>query len=498
MDYVTEKKNHSDRVAQATEAVKAKQNPSATYRLGYHLMAPSGWINDPNGLIYFNEEYHVFYQHHPYDETWGPMHWGHAVSSDLVHWCHLPVALAPGDEFDQDGCFSGSAVDDNGVLTLIYTGHNVVNQETDELYQNQNIARSVDGITFEKAVANPVIPAQPQGMQRDFRDPKVWKEDGVWKMIVGSTEEKRGQVLLYESLDLESWDYKGILAKHNGGNEGYMWECPDFFALDGKHVLLLSPQGIEPEDDRYQNLFQTGYLVGEMNEGQFERGSFTELDYGHDFYAVQTFLDGKGRRIAIGWMDMWESPMPSQEEGWSGALTLPRELRLSPEGKLLMKPVEELKQLRVSQKELELAQVSGTEMLGAHGQQLELDLVFNLKESDARTFGIHFCCASDGTEQTTIRIDREEQMLTLDRSRSGDGVSGARMVPIPTADQLHLRIFIDRSSVEVFVNEGETVLTSRIYPKESSTGLAFFAEDGTVKLEKAHSYQLKNIWNEAE
>ncbi|GAF11384.1 LOW QUALITY PROTEIN: sucrose-6-phosphate hydrolase [Bacillus sp. JCM 19045] len=494
MEHVTEKQDHQTRVKQATEAGKAKQNPDASFRLGYHLMAPSGWINDPNGLVFYKEQYHVFYQHHPYDETWGPMHWGHAVSDDLVHWRHLPVALAPGDAFDQSGCFSGSAVDDDGVLTLIYTGHNVVNQKTDELYQNQNIARSVDGVTFEKSEANPVIPAQPVGMQRDFRDPKVWKEDGSWKMVVGSTEAGKGQVLLYQSSDLENWEYQAPLAKHNGGNEGYMWECPDFFKLDGKHVLLLSPQGIEPEGDRFHNLFQTGSLIGEMRDGEFVRGAFTELDYGHDFYAVQTFLDGKGRRIAIGWMDMWESPMPSQQEGWSGALTLPRELNLSPAGKLRMKPVEELKHLRVKEEQLEQNEISGTFLVDGQSNQLELEFDIDLSNSDADIFGVNVCCSSDGLEKTTILVNRSKWTITLDRSYSGIGVSGARTAPVELTDSLHVRLFIDRSSIEIFLNEGETVLTSRIYPKESSTGIEFFAEEGFMRLSSAHLYQLKNSW----
>nr|WP_245808893.1 glycoside hydrolase family 32 protein [Shouchella patagoniensis] len=492
MDYGTNKKSHEDRVAQATEMVISKKNPQATYRLGYHLMAPSGWINDPNGLIYFNEEYHVFYQHHPYDETWEPMHWGHAVSDDLVHWRHLSVALAPGDLFDQNGCFSGSAVDDHGVLTLIYTGHNVVNAETDDLYQNQNIARSTDGIHFEKANVNPVIKSQPHGMQRNFRDPKVWNEEGIWKMVVGSTEENRGQVLLYQSTNLENWDYQGILAKHNGGNEGYMWECPDFFLLGDKHVLLLSPQGIEPEGDRYQNQHQTGYFVGDYRNGVFERGAFTELDFGHDFYAVQTFLDGKGRRIAIGWMDMWESPMPSQKEGWADALTLPRELRLADDGKIRMIPVDELKALRMNKEKLGQKIVTGVEKVDLTGQKVELELAFDMDQTDASVFGVKVACAEDGSEETVLTFDQLEQTVTLDRDLSGEGVSGARIASIRLADTLNVCLFLDRSSIEVFINEGETVLTSRIYPKESSQSIFFFAEGGTANL-LGDGYQLKTI-----
>ncbi len=273
-----------------------------------------------------------------------------------------------------------------------------------------------------------------------------------------------------------------------------MWECPDFFKLDGKHVLLLSPQGIEPEGDRFHNLFQTGSLIGDMRDGEFVRGSFTELDYGHDFYAVQTFLDRKGRRIAIGWMDMWESPMPSQQEGWSGALTLPRELNLSPAGKLRMKPVEELKLLRVTEEQLKQNEISGTFLIDGQSNQLELEFDIDLTTSAANIFGVNVCCSSDGSERTTIQINRSKGTITLDRSYSGIGVSGARTAPIEIGESLHVRLFIDRSSIEVFINEGETVMTSRIYPKESSTGIEFFTEEGTMKLRSAQLYQLKNSW----
>ncbi|SFQ86190.1 sucrose-6-phosphate hydrolase [Priestia endophytica DSM 13796] len=276
------------------------------------------------------------------------MHWGHVKSKNLVHWEHLPIALAPGDTCDTGGCFSGSAVDNNGELTLIYTGHHYIDKEKDLFYQNQNIAVSVDGVTFQKVVENPVISKPPTDSNHHFRDPKVWKNKDNWYMVVGnSTKENVGRVILYRSSDLREWSYVGVLAQ---GDEklGFMWECPDFFELDGKFVLMISPQGIKAEGDLYNNIFQTGYLVGEYDyeTNNFTHGSFTELDYGHDFYAVQTLKNEKGRRIAIGWMDMWESDMPTKADEWCGALTLPCEVTLGENDKILMNPVEELNLLR--------------------------------------------------------------------------------------------------------------------------------------------------------
>lgn len=204
-----------DRIQQAEEALKeAEGKVKQRYRLGYHIMPRANWINDPNGLIQFKGEYHVFFQHHPYDEHWGPMHWGHVKSKDLIHWEHLPVALAPGDEFDQSGCFSGSAVDDHGRLALIYTGHNIIDQEKDLFYQTQNIAVSQDGTVFEKLQENPVITEPPEDSARHFRDPKVWKHRDVWYMVIGnSSKENVGRVVLYRSPDLRDWEYAGILAQ---------------------------------------------------------------------------------------------------------------------------------------------------------------------------------------------------------------------------------------------------------------------------------------------
>lgn len=174
-----------------------------------------------------------------------------------------------------------------------------------------------------------MITKHPEEGSGHFRDPKVWKHGDYWYMVLGTRKGDIGKAVLYKSIDLRKWEYLGVLAESDG-TLGYMWECPDFFELDGKYVLLFSPQGIEAKGDLYNNLFQTGYLVGEYNyeTNEFVHGAFIELDNGHDFYAVQTFLDNKGRRISIGWMDMWESNMPSKEDGWCGALTLPRELKL--------------------------------------------------------------------------------------------------------------------------------------------------------------------------
>lgn len=492
--------NHETRLAKAQDAVQeaSKKVKNTPYRLGYHIMAPAHWINDPNGLIQWNGEYHVFYQHHPYSPKGGPIHWGHAKSKDLVFWEHLPIALAPGEDYDKSGCFSGSAVDNNGKLTLIYTGHVNLDVETDEFIEYQCIADSSDGIHFQKHTSNPVISEPPKEGSPHFRDPKVWKHDDKWYMVLGNQVNNLGNVVLYESTDLINWEFQGVIAESNG-EMGYMFECPDFFELDGKQILLFSPQGIEPDGELYQNLYQNGYYIGEFNydKKEFKHGEFVELDKGFDFYAGQTFLDDKGRRIVIGWMSMWESSMPEQEHGWAGAMTIPREITLNENEKLVMTPVEELKKLRGDHRTLSSTIISDIHRIeNIYGDCLEIIAEFSLNGCTAQKFGMNIRCSKDRTEKTTIYYDLKSGKINTDRNHSGKGEGGIRRSKIHGQDResIKLHLFIDRSSLELFINNGETVMTSRIYPDPSSVYVDLFAEEGEVLLLNLDAWKLARIW----
>lgn len=322
------------------------------------------------------------------------MYWGHMKSKDLVFWEHLPIALAPSEEYDKDGCFSGSAVDNNGVLTLVYTGNVWLNEQQTELKQVQCMATSTNGITFNKYQGNPIIESPPEVGSSHFRDPKVWKKDDTWYMVLGTRKADIGKVLLYESKDLINWKYINVLAESDG-SLGYMWECPDVFQLDGADILLFSPQGIEAIGDRYNNLYQTGYFVGNLDyeKGTYVHTQFEEFDKGFDFYAAQTFLDDKGRRILIGWMDMWEAQMPTKANNWAGAMTIPREISLGANKQLLMKPIEELKQLRSEHFQNYNLRVADTyDFNGLTGQSLEIIVTFSINGNNS--FNIYFKCAS--------------------------------------------------------------------------------------------------------
>jgi len=467
-------KQRLERAEQALSTA-VKQRDDAFYP-HYHLAPPAGWMNDPNGLIYHQGLYHAFYQHHPFSENWGPMHWGHATSHDMVHWQHQPIALAPGDEYDADGCFSGSAVDDHGILSLIYTGHVWLNGEGNDsaIREVQCLATSEDGIHFTK---QGVVLTPPPGIMH-FRDPKVWRGDDNWWMVIGARDaDDRGQVLLYRGSSLRDWQLDRVLAQADD-QCGYMWECPDFFPLGEEHILLCSPQGIAAQGYDYRNLFQSGCLRGQWQPGSdfTVNHQFTELDHGHDFYAPQSFIAADGRRIVIAWMDMWESTMPSKAGGWAGCMTLPRELTLQ-HNQIRMSPVAEVDTLRRTHHAIPAAQLRNCDQpLVAEADAVELITHWDLTASTAESFGLQL---GDGL---TIAVDSQSRRLILQRHYPQHDIQGYRSVALPATDTLHLRVFIDSSSVEVFVNHGEATLSSRIWPQQGQRALSLFARNGQAEL----------------
>lgn len=440
------------------------------YTPGYHVYSRGGWINDPNGLIYYQGYYHVFFQYYPYDSKWGPMHWGHRRSKDLVHWEELPVALTPTDE---EGCFSGSAVVYKDKLCLIYTAHHVIEIDgKEQVFQDQCLATSDDGVNFTKYEGNPIISLAPEDNSEDFRDPKVWDAGGIFKLVVGSrTKDNLGRVLLYESVDLKNWIFKGEIARATTAtDEGYMWECPDLFRLNGEDVLIMSPQGIKPREGKFKNLHQTGYLIGKLKNNYLAipKREFKELDLGHDFYAAQTFLAPDGRRLLIAWMDMWEKKLPEQADGWAGMLTFPRELILKGET-LYMQPVAELAKLRSKL----LAQTVQTDwQLELPARRLELQI------SAHTTFTLEI---SYGQEK--LKLSKSGEVLTLEKTDAD------KRTTIYENNKTELQILMDTSSVEIFVKGGPT-FSERLYGSKN-TKLTFQSE----KQAEILVYKLE-VWGE--
>jgi beta-fructofuranosidase len=456
-------------------------------------MGEYGWINDPNGFVQYKGHYHLFYQHYPYLPEWGPMHWGHAVSRDLIKWEYRPIALAPDESYDAGGCFSGSAIEKDGLLHLIYTGHVVTGPDASNDYrQTQNLAVSDDGVRFRKHAGNPVIglPQIPGGASRkDFRDPKVFERNGMYYVVLGSNDgQGNGQILLYRSGDLVDWTYVGVMAK-SGGEMGDNWECPDFFSIGGTDFLMFSPQRMPSQGRDYWNLHSTVYMRGRWDEqtGAFHSEGYAPMDQGFDFYAPQSALDDRGRRIVIGWMDMWESDMPTQKgHQWAGAMTLPREMIVR-DGQVRFRPVEEIESYRGEFFELRGVELEGEAPLETAGDSYELEAVFDAGE--AERFGLKLRVG--GGEETVLSYSPREGVFTFDRNRSGIGPGGVRETEIPLRDgKLKLRAFVDRSSLEVFLQDGEKVMTARIYPGSGSLGIAAFSE-GKSKLEALRKWDIR-------
>ena len=465
----------------------------ATDRPLFHLTPLVGWMNDPNGFCFYRGQYHLFYQYHPFSRRWGPMHWGHAVSSDLLHWTYMPCAMAPDTEADAGGCFSGSAVEmPDGRMMLCYTGVQPAGTFRRET-QAQCIAVG-DGTDFEKSLLNPVIRHAhlPKGYSEfDFRDPKIRrKEDGTYELVVANLHEERGgSVLLMESRDGLDWRFVGeIDASRNG--YGKMWECPDFFELDGTHVLLVSPQEMHAREEFHAG-FGTVALLGSFDAAdcRFEREHVQPVDHGLNYYASQTVLSPDGRRIMIGWMDSWETCKEApRRHPWYAQMSMPRELRVEG-GRLMQRPVREIENLwqdtvthdRVTVRE-------ETSLPGVRGRLMDLTVVLTPGDSACRRFTLHV--AKDAEHYVQIRCDLARGELVFDRSHGGSrrDIAHTRHVPAEVRNgRLTLRLLMDRESIELFINDGERVVTSLIPTPMEADGITFAADaDITLSVEAHH------------
>lgn len=464
-------------------------------RPSFHLSTRTGWLNDPNGFSYYNGEYHLFYQYHPYDSHWGPMHWGHAVSSDLLHWRYLPAALAPDTDYDRDGCFSGSAVTlDAGRHMLMYTGvvKETQSDGSSREVQTQCIAIG-DGTDYEKFSGNPVLTEKDlpeDGSRFDFRDPRVWREkDGTFRCVVGNcTPQKDGRILLYSSPDGMKWKFEKILISNNG-RFGRMWECPDFFALDGKQVLLVSPQDMLPQGFEYHNGNGTVCIIGDFDE---KTNTFTEehnqaIDYGIDFYAPQTILTPDGRRIMIGWMQNWDTcNLYTFKEPWFGQMSLPRELSVK-NGRLIQKPIRELEELRHDKVVYENVTLKDTTIRldGIKGRRVDMELTLRPGDEEKlyQKFWVRF--AQDEKYFTSLSFRPHESLLKVDRKFSGSRraiIHQRRSLVCSDKGQIKLRIILDNFSMEVFVNDGEHVMAATVHTDLSADGISFVA-DGAVTMD---------------
>ena len=451
------------------------------HRPGYHFAPTANWMNDPNGLIYHQGRYHMFYQYNPYGAFHGTIHWGHVVSQDMLHWEHWPMALAPiPGSPDWAGCYSGCAVNNQGVPTLVYTG---IKPET------QCIAESRDGLrTFQKPTANPVVAVPPAGLQTTgFRDPCVWAENDGWHMIIGSgLVDQGGTILSYSSPDLYHWQYDGQLCSGEMSDTGTMWECPNFFALGEEHMLIFSPIPLD------RVLCMTGHYANK----RFTRRNLYDVDASRIFYAPQTLLVPDGRRIMWGWLREGRSRAAQIEAGWSGVMSLPREIGLDDKGHPTWRVADEVDSLRQqSLLDERITLPAGTHCELTRGKQLEIRLQVG-SDDLAAPFTLGILAAADGSEACLLHWDGHTS-LTLDTTQASSnpdtyGEIVKVNVQLDKGEPLHLAIYVDVSVIEVLVNE-RYALTGRAYPEsDSAEGLSLSANEKVLTLQQVRCWSMAN------
>jgi beta-fructofuranosidase len=464
---------------------------SDRHRPRYHFTPPQNWMNDPNGLIQWQGTYHLFYQHNPFGALWGTMHWGHAISRDLVHWEHLPIALAPDEDGPDDGgCFSGVAIDADGTPTLLYTGV----RKPDHEPQLPCLATSDDPLlrTWTKFPGNPVIAGPPEGIDAViFRDHTVWREDGVWYQGIGSgIPGEGGTVLVYRSTDLLTWDYLhplvvGDATQTDPFPTGTGWECPDFFQVDGQAGLIFASHG--------PGGLNVAWLTGDYADQRLIPSATGLVDAGPSFYAPQSFTDDAGRRVMIGWLRERRADDAQVADGWSGAMTLPRILSIAEDGTLHSTPAPEIDLLRGEHTQIAASDLAEDGAVPTVAGDV-LDLVATFTDGEGPV-GLLVRRDTATGEEVSVTVDPAAGELVLDTtSGSTDpGTFGLRTVErvrLTPGDPITLRVFIDRSVVEVFLND-RIAVSDRVYLTSlDATGIAVI---GSASLQALDAWTMEQF-----
>ncbi len=445
------------------------------FRTKYHIQPPVGWLNDPNGLCQFKGQFHAYFQYSPLNVNGGGGYWGHCISKDMVHWEYLEPVLTADTPVDSSGVYSGSALVENDRMYLFYTGN--VKKPGDYDYidegriSTQILVESEDGQHMSGKLELLGMEDYPPDITQHIRDPKVWKKDGKYYMILGvrarhweagGKRQDRGGVLIYSSKDKKNWSLVQRLIPRE--YFGYMWECPDLFFLENRKILSFCPQGLPSESEKFQNLYQSGYSI--LDKGKEPQDTFREWDMGFDFYAPQTFETEDGRRILIGWAGVPDTTEThrnlSVRNGWQHCLTIPGELTCC-DGKIYRMPVRELNDLEWEKVTPENGRYNWSDRT--------LKAVFSKIKGKKQQICI-------GTEKNRLKILAEENRVEISfLSTEGKpavcgGGRGRRSgrVEKQVEDML---LLIDSSIVEIFVNQGEIVFTTRIYLEKNEREISF-------------------------
>lgn len=413
-----------------------------------HLKSPGNWINDPNGFIYYKGNYHLFYQYFPYEPRWGTMHWGHAVSKDLVHWEHKGIALFPSKYGDQNGCFSGSAIEHEGDMYLYYTGVHYEKPDPDDIHlcldeqfvSSQFLVISEDGNHFDnlerKRLVIPPIENRRIGDRTHTRDPKVWRGKDAWYMVLGSkTETEKGKLLFYRSRNLTDWEFVNSASKETGF--GNMWECPDYFEINEDKVLVMSPVQFLNDGKRYAE--QVICLLVQFDEETCTMeipDHYQFLDYGLDLYAAQSTADEEGRRVLVAWVRM-----PKAIDGkWNGMFCIPRVVEVK-NGHIYFRVHPNIEK----QFKRRIDSVSEADEAGYR-------VSFEIEDGEMVQIGGY-------------KIFREGNRICTDKAAVFEGHDEFRMqfATPEVKEGYHLDVYVDENLIEIFVNNGEYVISNTVY-----------------------------------
>ncbi len=468
-------------LVEIAEVQKAAIRETDETRQTFHLMPPVGWMNDPNGLCWYKGNYHVFYQYAPFNAEGGVKFWGHWTSPDLLNWKKQPVFLGPDQQWNIHGVYSGSALVEDDGMYVYYSGNVKLPETEDEKYDyiysgreyNVGLAVSRDGIHADSN--RQILSAwdYPKDVSCHVRDPKVWKDGSLYYMALGARSlDDKGEILIFQSEDKYDWHHINTITTPEP--MGYMWECPDLFCLDGQWIVMVSPQGIPREKTHCQNIYSCGYfpLYGDY-KGEYILGKYCELDFGFDYYAPQTFTAPDQRRIVLGWMGMPDAEYDNPEtivHGWNHCMSIPREMFWNGSA-VQVQPIRELQKLRKNKRVVEISEYGLCDV----DTPCELNLY---NEGDELSVII-----ARGAE-----ITWKNGIFALHFDDKTGAGRTTRVVEVPRLEKL--QIYMDSSSLEIFINNGEAVMSSRIYTKKKRV----IKIKGSIKMEVYSLQEMNFEW----
>lgn len=455
------------------------------WRNKFHIEMPFGLVNDPNGLAYYNDEFYIFYQWNPFGCEHKTKHWGLVKTKDFVNFTMPERILKPEDWFDKNGCYSGGAYVKDDTLKLFYTGN--VKGPNNERESYQCIVDYHKDGTYEKKGV--IIEKQPEGYTAHFRDPMIFVENNTYYMVLGiQNNNLKGRVLIYKSEDIEKWELLGEL-KTDMKDFGYMWECPNMFRVsEDKFAFMFSPQGLKAEELRYQNIYQSGYVIGDLDLEEVSLtnySEFKEIDMGFDFYAPQVFKHD-GRNIMIGWIGMpdKDDEYVTSQYGWMFGLTMPRVLEYK-DGALYQKPLEFIENLR-DEKIIDIVnKVEDNYTLKLNSKCVECKIELDINKIEELDIRFKF-----KDEYISLLYDKKEQICTVDRNNMELGGKGIRKFKLKSEDSMKLHMFIDNSIMEIYYQDGLETTTLMYFPKEEGLEIEI---KNNIKINKLQAWNLRGM-----